>query len=464
LFRRRRSNLQNEMRLTPEGWVFLVVLAFITVGAVLRNVNLLVIMAGMMFAPLLLNWRIGNRWFRSLLASRRIPTQLHANELATIQWKCENQMAGMAAWSLAVNDRITRLENRSRPVAQLEDSGGDTESSARSGRRFRGLLRRFGRRTPDPNCSEVKVGFVRVGAGQAEVQSYRVFFSQRGQYEVGPAALSTTFPFGLVVSRIHFREIETIFVGPEIGQLHPSWERRVQSIASGSDTIKRRRALEEDEFYALRPWRSGDCKRNIHWRTSAKYGQPIVKQHDQQNNRDFALMLDLALMTDDDGKSESDVETALSFAGTAILQIGNDVQGQIAIGVCGEKNDLYHSRSHRGVVLETMEHLAIAQPREEPDIVEMLIQISNSVSSGTPIYVISSRPRPLTLDPYRLDTNTGNREADRLAKRLKQVLPLIRWLEVGSDEFGSMFSLTNDPSQDKLLQRFSSRWSSDVKR
>ena len=448
------------MKLTPEGWVFLVVLIFITVGAVLRNVNLLVVMAGMMFAPLLLNWRIGNRWFRSLSASRRIPKQLHANELASIQWKCENEMAGMAAWSLAVNDRITRIIHKGRP----EESDRDSELSVRSGGWLSRFFRRFGRRASDPNCSEVKLGFVRVGAGQAEVQSYRVFFSQRGQYDVGPAALSTTFPFGLVVSRIHFREIEKIFVGPEIGQLHPSWERRVQSIASGSDTIKRRRALEEDEFYALRPWRSGDCKRNIHWRTSAKYGQPIVKQHDQQNNRDFALMLDLALVNDDDGKSESDVETALSFAATAILQIGNDVQGQIAIGVCGEENDLYHSRSQRGVVLETMERLAIAQPRKEPDVVEMLMQISNSVSSGTPIYVISSRPRPLNLDPYRLDTNTGNREADRMAKRLKQVLPLIRWLEVGSDEFGSMFSMTNDPSQDKQLQRFSSRWSSDVKR
>jgi uncharacterized protein (DUF58 family) len=296
------------------------------------------------------------------------------------------------------------------------------------------------------------------------MKSYRVFFAHRGKYVIGPAELSTTFPFGLIVSRIRFRQTESIFVGPAIGELHPTWERRVQSIASGSDTIKRRRALEEDEFYALRPWRSGDGKKNIHWRTSAKYGHPIVKQHDQQNNRDFALMLDLHLDPSHEERSQADAEQALSFAATAILQIGNAVQGQIAIGICGKETDHCHSRSHQGVVAEVMKRLAIAQPFENPEVVEMLFQISSSVSRGTPIYVVSTRPRPADLDRNRLQTDTGNLESDRMAKRLKQVLPRLRWLEVGSKEFDSMYTITQDQAQETQLQRFSSRWSTDARR
>ena len=462
--RSRRRNERTEIKLTPEGWVFLVVLAFITVGAVLRNVNLLVVLAGMMYAPLLLNWRLAIRWLKSFNASRRIPTRLHANDLVSVQWTCENQRANLAAWNLVINDRITRLSDEQQtiqPVGSDESPGSDRWWS----RWFGEIFQRLGRgRNTEPNRSEVKLGFVRVDAGRSAVQSYRVFFAQRGKYLTGPAALSTTFPFGLIVSRIHFPQTDSIYVGPEIGVLHPTWERRVQSIASGSDTIKRRRALEEDQFYALRPWRSGDCKKNIHWRTSAKYGQPIVKQYDQQNNRDFALLLDLHFDPDDENRTKSLAERALSFAATVILQIGNAVQGQIAIGVCGRETELCHSRSHQGIVVEVMKRLAIAHPIDQPQTAEMLVQLSHLVSNGTPIYIVSSRPRPSSLDPSQLQTDTGNLETDRAARRLKQVLPLLRWLEVGTEEFDSMFSIKQDSDQDAQLQRFSSRWSADAKR
>lgn len=451
------------MKLTPEGWVFLLVLAFITVGAVLRNVNLLVVLAGMMYAPLLLNWRMGIRWLTSFKASRRLPKRLHANDLANVQWTCENQRAGMAAWNLVINDRITRLPDDQQSVRPVELDQADL-SDGWVTRWFDEILKRLNRQTSNPNRSEVKLGFVRIEAGRSEVQSYRVFFSHRGKYVVGPAALSTTFPFGLIVSRIHFPETEPIFVGPAIGELHPTWERRVQSIACGSDTIKRRRALEEDEFYALRPWRSGDSKKNIHWRTSAKLGQPIVKQHDQQNNRDFALILDLYSDPDDDGRSKARAETALSFAATAILQIGSAVQGQIGIGVCGKETDLYHSRSRQGVVVEAMKRLAVAQSFESPQIVETLLKLTRLVSSGTPVYVVSSRRRPPELDPNQIRTDTGNPETDRMAKQLKRVLPLLRWLEVGSREFDSMYSMTQDPAQQAQLHDFSSRWSANARR
>ncbi len=449
--------------MTPEGWVFLVVLGFITVGAVLRNVNLLVVLAGMMYAPLLLNWRIGIRWLKSFQASRRMPKRLHANEVANVQWTCENKRAGMAAWNLVINDRITRLTDIQQTMKSVElDPGTRTERWWT--RWFGEILQRLNRRKSNLDRSEVKLGLVRVDAGRSTVQSYRVFFARRGKYLLGPAALSTTFPFGLIVSRIHFPQTESIYVGPEIGILHPTWERRVQSIASGSDTVKRRRALEEDEFYALRPWRSGDSKKNIHWRTSAKFGQPIVKQHDQQNNRDFALMLDLHADQEDGGRSRLHAERALSFAATAVMKIGKVVQGQIAIGVCGKTNDLCHSRSHQGVVVEVMKRLAIAQPFEDPQIVEMLLKLVRLVSHGTPIYVISSRPRPTTLDPAQLRTDTGNLHADRVARRLTCVLPLLRWLEVGSREFDSMFTMKQEPGQEAQLQEFSSRWSADARR
>ncbi|MFT7632291.1 MAG: hypothetical protein ACI87E_003343 [Mariniblastus sp.] len=458
------------MRLTPEGWVYLVVLAFITVGSVLRNVNLLIVMAGMMYAPLLLNWRVGIRWLKSFRASRRLPKRLHANELASIQWTCENRFFGMAGWNVVINDRVTRvraedpdaeideskLSSRTSGSQQVPASGAESEGQNWFRRSFGEVFSRFAKPIPG-NRSEVKISFVRVQAGQSEVASYRAFFAQRGQYEIGPAALSTTFPFGLIVSRIHYPKPKTVFVAPEIGSLHPTWERQVQSIVIGSDTVKRQRSLEEDEFYALRPWRSGDSKKNIHWRTSARYGQPIVKQHDQQNNRDFALVLDLV------GSASSAqlavrCERALSFTATAILQIGNAVQGQVAVGVCGRESGFCHSRTQHGSIHDVMQLLAVAQFSDDPKTVEMLFRVAESVSKGTPIYVVSSRARPAELDPTQIDTQTGDGLADRRANLLRSLLPLVRWIEVGSLEFESMFSMKQDGEGARDLAEFSEKW------
>ena len=332
-------------------------------------------------------------------------------------------------------------------------------------RLFGEFARRLSRNRPSDNTSYVKLGFIRVDAGQQEVRNYRTFFGERGKYIIGPAELSTTFPFGLIVSRRYFHNRETFFVAPEIGQLNPIWERRVQSIASGSDAIKRRRALEEDEFYALRPWRSGDSKKNIHWRTSAKYGAPIVKQHDQQNNRDFALMLDLYCENGDEILT-SRCELALSFAATAVLQMGNAVQGQVAVGVAGRETEICHSRSRQGIVKDAMQRFSVAQYSSDPQVAEILFQLSGLVSKGTPIYIVSSRSCPEFLSPNFEDDSdepTDSKSA-QLRRRFRQIVPLIRWIEADDKVFHQMFTMEPNAIQAASLQKLSSKWAGHARR
>ena len=50
--------LRRRAWLSREGWYYSFVLGFIVGGAVLRSINLLVALSGMMFALLFLNWRM----------------------------------------------------------------------------------------------------------------------------------------------------------------------------------------------------------------------------------------------------------------------------------------------------------------------------------------------------------------------------------------------------------------------
>lgn len=462
----RRDRLR-ELRLTPEGWVYLIVLMFVSVGAVLRNVNLLIFMAGMMYAPILLNWRLGVNRLRSLTASRFVPMRIHANDSTMIQWTCQNRHRSFPAWNVAVHDSIRHVENDEDPESNPEDSTGVSRSEESWFSRWFGeVMLRFSHKSGHGDRFNAKLGFVRINSGKSEVESYRVFFSRRGEYLVGPANVSTTFPFGLIVLRLRVPKQETLFVAPEIGRLQPTWEKRIESIATGTDAIKRRRSTQEDEFHALRPWRSGDSKKNIHWRTTARMGQPIVREHDQPNNRDFALVNDLYCPQGDQRSAEL-CERALSFTATAILKMGNSVEGQIAVGICGRETELCHRRSRHSIVPHLMAELAQAQASEQPDIVEAIFGVSQCVSRQTPIYVISSRNRPQILEPdfdvqqlsQSADQNTTS--AKRLGRRLEQIVPLIRWIAVDSEEFEAMFRLEQDPVKREMLENLSTQWAAN---
>ena len=460
---RRRKYLE-QVTLTAEGFAYLTVASFITIGSVLRNVNLLILMTGIMFAPLFINWRLAVHRVRSLRGRRQLPTRIHANQMVSVQWNCENEEGSVTAMNVIVKDQIRRASEASqtldRPSRQTGFSGAKADQ-----RLFAELRDRLFGRSIDVATAESLVRFQLLKGGRADIQTYRAFFPQRGKYLFGPAEINCSFPFGLILSRQRIGQECQVLVGPELGVLSPTWEKRMNSIATGADSVRRSRANEEEDFYALRRWRSGDSRKNIHWRSTAKQGFPIVKQFAERNNRDFALVLDL--FVDDDQPEtlracEQACEVALSFAATTLLNVKAIVEGQAAIAVCGRTREVYQSRSVGGLVAEAMPALAVADGHAMPEIVEGVVSCLEVVSSGTPIYVVSSREMPaslqlgLQLEAVAQDAMLGqSAEAERkhaqraryVARRMRMGLPMVRWLNVQSQEFQEIFSV------DKKQQR-----------
>ena len=456
--------------LTPEGWVYLVVLAFIAIGSVIRNVNLLILMAGMLAAPLFVNWRLAIHRLGRLKASRQLPRHLHANRVASIPWQAENRLRSMSAFDLMISDRIERYPESEQ---NLNTDGLSPAASRESQTPWYQRLKIPIWKVPvNPMCSETAVRYPRLDAGKTETRSYRVFFSQRGKYHAGPAYLSTTFPFGLIFSRSRACRGTTFFVAPGLGKLAPTWERRLRSSMAGSDSVQRSRALEEDEFYALRPWRSGDSKKNIHWRTTARMGYPIVKQHDQQNNRDFALVVDL-FGAETDSQIRQNSERALSFATTALMELGNDVRGQVTVQISGRELVDCSSRSLQGVIGEALPALSVAQCNLQSAVMDAIVNAAAAVSVGTPIYVISTRPRPASLElmlPVGLENPAADRHDQSLVRRLRSALPMVRWLSVDGSEFKQLFTAPQDqadaPSSERMprtLAALTDRWMKHAK-
>lgn len=396
---------RTKIRLTREGWIYVIILVFISIGAVLRNVNLLILLSGMMVAPLILSWRLCIRTLLDLDLSRNLPPWVHARQKLDVEWKCTNNRKRSPSWSMSIQDFL-RVSEEEKPK----------------------------------KSTSVKALIPQINPGQTEYAAYRCLFPQRGVYYIGPAIVSTTFPMGLVRGSFEAGQVTEVYVAPLIGTLTPTWDRRLQSDACGSLAMRRRRGMEEDEFYGLRQWRSGDSTRQIHWRATAKHGEPIIKQFDQKSDRDFALAIDLYAPSLGDNVGFADesekekIEQALCFSATVFSKLHKAVQGKVAVAVCGEESYLLSDQNNRELVSGIMQNLASAKAGADTKLGQGIQELFNQVSSGTPVFVVSTRPKP---DDFAELLQSNNPATMHMIEKWT------RWLQVGTPEFETLFQMPN---------------------
>src|SRR5204863_4021232 len=92
---------------------------------------------------------------------------------------------------------------------------------------------------------------------------------------------------------------EEIIVLPRLGRLHRGRLRRF--LARSSLTVSRslqhprRHPSAQAEFHGLRAFRSGDSPRWIHWRTSARCGELMVREFEDVPSDNLILVVDPSL-------------------------------------------------------------------------------------------------------------------------------------------------------------------------
>ena len=140
-------------------------------------------------------------------------------------------------------------------------------------------------------------------------------FARRGVYELGPAEVGVTDPFGLLRFVRRFEERTEVVVYPEVHDLpgFPLSGGNVEVGARGS------RGQRGDEFASLREYRHGDDRRHIHWKSVARTGELYVKEFALEAPRRYTVALDLrreGLRT-----PEAEVEDAVSAAASVLAHL-----------------------------------------------------------------------------------------------------------------------------------------------
>lgn len=389
---RKRSLSTVRFRLTREGIHFIGILTFIFIGAVIRDINLLILLAGAMIGLLLLQWRFNKSTLVGLNFSRRIPRNTTVGAETEIETTVTNPKSWLGAWLVLLEDRIIRTTPS--PV-RIRAQGTVLLDSVKPQGRTKGR--------------------------------YRLVFHDRGKYEVGPTTMTTRFPMGLGRGWRILENTSSIVVHPRVGTLLPSIRMLFDQDQHGSASSKASSGTQEGDFFGIRPWATGDSRRWIHWRTTARLGELSVRQFEQQMQPNTCIVLDLCDATED----KAACEQAISFVATLARYSVNQSRVRLAVGMAGETISVCSAVQSRVLVENLLDQLAVVEPTPEPDLVGVLRELMPVLIANPNVVVISTRP------DASAELLAGE---DAHLERLLHTVRL-RWLDVSNGDLESYFRL-----------------------
>lgn len=344
------SDTKRKHRLTKLGFHFLFVGAFAMFGGAWRTSNLLLILAALIFGALLMQWRWSRKSAECVSIRRRFPREAFAGKPFRVRYRFTNVSRLIAIWTLRVEDEI-------------ESVSGNAKSVAISG---------VGRLNPE----------------QTLVSHCDCLFTKRGRYRFGPIALMTTFPFSLFSSRQYSNNTNELHVFPALLKLRNRWQTGLASRSGGESTTARQSGSVEGDFFGLREWQTGDSRKWIHWRTTARLGEPAVRQFEQQRRFDTCILVD-AFCADPD--SDEAVEMAISLSATFLTHLSSSPSNRMVLACAGTETSGVIGGGSIAGKRRMLELLSELDHAPQPDLQKAIEDTTQIVGRGQDLLVISPR-------------------------------------------------------------------------
>lgn len=145
-------------------------------------------------------------------------------------------------------------------------------------------------RLPYALGSRPRVVLERLGAHQASSVAYTVRADIRGRYSIGPLVVRLTDPFGLCELARSFPSIDKLTVIPQVTALPRV--RLAGEYAGTGESRARSVAVHGEDDAATREYRRGDDLRRVHWRSTARTGELMVRREEQPWESRATVVLD----------------------------------------------------------------------------------------------------------------------------------------------------------------------------
>ena len=311
------------LRFTGEGTVWLVIALVLGVAGWYKSLNLVLILAYGMGTLLVLNGLLARSHARRVSASRTPLPPLFVGETGRATVTVRNDSPAPATVGVTEqfgDDANTWVLHRLPPGGEL-------------------------------TCSE------------------RRTFPRRGQFRGPPLLVWSGFPFGLLRYDRPADEGGAALVLPKPGRADADGMRRWFLRQAGGDgrsrKVLRRVTTDQADVRGVRPYRPGDSIRSVHWRSSARRGELMVREYDAAPSPELVLVVEPWLPANPTKTDSANLEAALSLAVTVVRTWAGNFGTRITVVVAGKETAARTGPATEAFVREALTPLAVVRGRAD---------------------------------------------------------------------------------------------------
>ena len=344
---------------TREGLGYLVVWGLLLLTGLYQQINLILLVSGLAAGPIVASMFASASMLRRLSVTRRTPPYVFSGEPLVLDYLLENARTYTAALALAIEDDLVPMD---RSVS------GSTSVTPR-------------------------VFFARVPGREKARVRWQGKSPKRGKYRFRTLDIVTRSPFGLMERRVTVTQPGQIIVYPRVGQLSRRWQLMQRQATETRRGQRHDRSAQQQEYHGLRDYRPGDSPRWIHWRTSARLGQPMIKEFEQQNEQDLAILLDPFLpRTKVTAEQREALELLIEFAATVCMETCRHTGRRLLLGWTGSTPGVRQGPASVKLLHELLEQLAVMRPCGEGTLSGLFDAVPPATLREAALIIVSTRP------------------------------------------------------------------------
>jgi uncharacterized protein (DUF58 family) len=206
----------------------------------------------------------------------------------------------------------------------------------------------------------------------------------RGRYALDDATAVVEDPFGLEQGRVPLPEQGALLVLPRIVELDLLFSESGPRAHNGRRLLLRRPS--GFDVHSVREYEEGESLRKVHWKTTARRGQLMVKELQDEPRDEVAILLDADARSVAGDSFDAQVRVAGSLLRTQVVR-----DRRAVLVVNSLRQEVVRVQTALGEWRQALETLAAVEPTGQVPLAALLVDDSGPAARAFELAVVTSR-------------------------------------------------------------------------
>jgi uncharacterized protein (DUF58 family) len=210
--------------------------------------------------------------------------------------------------------------------------------------------------------------------------------SQRGRYDLGPFGIYFFDPCGLFFFKKTYYLYSEVYVYPKVFKIK-KFPELLKGVFPWFGISTTRRSGDDDEFYGVREYKSGDPIKRIHWFSSARKNKLIIKEFQCQSFSRATILFNLEKDKNYGEGKECVLEYIIKIAASIAKYL---IERNVSLEVIAHAGEIVHFPFNKGNehLEDIFRFLSVAKAESHVGLNEIFQEFSRYIPSDSNLIVI----------------------------------------------------------------------------